>query len=54
MVSLRSEGLTGLRVLAIGSTDGYDIDFPEPIYSVGLDSNPEYQHRPGSGCATRR
>ena len=43
VVSLRSEGLTGLRVLAIGSTDGYDIDFPDPIYSVGLDSNPEYQ-----------
>ncbi|MEV4753546.1 S9 family peptidase [Micromonospora sp. NPDC049559] len=43
VVSLRSEGLTGLRVLATGGTDSYDIDFPEPIYSVGLDANPEYQ-----------
>ncbi|MEH1012415.1 S9 family peptidase [Micromonospora sp. CPCC 206060] len=43
VVSLRSNGLTGLRVLAIGSTDSYDIDFPEPIHSVGLDSNPEYR-----------
>jgi oligopeptidase B len=42
VVSLRSEGLTGLRVLATGSTDSYDIDFPEPIYSVGLDANPDY------------
>ncbi|MFC4108848.1 S9 family peptidase [Micromonospora zhanjiangensis] len=43
VVSLRTEGLTGLRVLAVGSTDSYDIDFPEPLYNVGLDSNPEYQ-----------
>lgn len=43
VVSLRTEGLTGLRVMTTGSTDSYDIDFPEPIYSVGLDANPEYQ-----------
>ena len=43
VVHLRTEGLTGLRVLPSGSTDSYDIDFPEPIYSVGLDANPEYQ-----------
>ncbi|MFC7549212.1 S9 family peptidase [Plantactinospora sp. GCM10030261] len=43
VVSLRTAGLTGLRVLPVGSTDSYDIDFPEPIYSVGLDSNPEYR-----------
>ncbi len=42
VVSLRRDGLTGLRVITDGSTDSYDIDFPEPIYSVGLDSNPEY------------
>ncbi|MFY1635571.1 S9 family peptidase [Solwaraspora sp. WMMB335] len=42
VVSLRADGLTGLRVLPTGSTDVFDIDFPEPIYSVGLDSNPEY------------
>ncbi|MDG4827896.1 S9 family peptidase [Solwaraspora sp. WMMD1047] len=43
VVQLRTDGLTGVRVLTAGSTDAYDIDFPEPIYSVGLDSNPEYQ-----------
>jgi len=42
VVSLRREGLTGVRVLTGGSDDGYDIEFPEPIYSVGLDSNPRY------------
>ncbi len=43
MVSLRANGLTGLRVLPVGSDDSWDIDFPEPIYSVGLDANPEYR-----------
>jgi oligopeptidase B len=44
VVSLRADGLTGIRVLPASGdpADGYDIDFPEPIYSVGLDSNPEY------------
>jgi oligopeptidase B len=42
VVSLRRDGLTGVRVLPVGSTDGHDIAFPEPIYSVGLESNPEY------------
>jgi oligopeptidase B len=45
VVSLRTNGLTGLRVLPIGGGDAFDIDFPEPLYSVGLDSNPEYQTR---------
>ncbi|WP_320067382.1 S9 family peptidase [Micromonospora sp. RTGN7] len=45
VVSLRSNGLTGLRVLPVGGGDGHDIDFPEPIYSVELDSNPEYHTR---------
>ncbi|WP_213451454.1 S9 family peptidase [Rhizomonospora bruguierae] len=47
VVSLRSDGLTGVRVLP-GDADpagGYDIEFPEPLYSVGLDSNPEYAGR---------
>ncbi|SCE75840.1 oligopeptidase B [Micromonospora saelicesensis] len=43
VVSLRTDGLTGLRVLPVGSDDGYDTDFPEPLYSVGLDANPEYR-----------
>ncbi|MFY1673826.1 S9 family peptidase [Plantactinospora sp. WMMB334] len=43
VVSLRTGGLTGIRVLPVGSTESYDIDFPEPLYSVGLGSNPEYQ-----------
>jgi oligopeptidase B len=42
VVSLRRDGLTGLRVIGDGSTDSYDIEFPEPLYSVGLGSNPEY------------
>jgi oligopeptidase B len=42
VVSQRRDGLTGLRVLADGSTDSYDMEFPEPIYSVGLAGNPEY------------
>ncbi|MBB5829477.1 S9 family peptidase [Micromonospora carbonacea] len=45
VVSLRTNGLTGLRVLPVGGGDGHDIDFPEPLYSVGLDSNPEYRTR---------
>jgi oligopeptidase B len=42
VVSIRREGLTGLRVMADGSTDSYDMEFPEPLYSVGLAGNPEY------------
>jgi oligopeptidase B len=42
VVSLRKDGLTGLRVISDGSTDSYDIAFPEPLYSVGLESNPAY------------
>ncbi|MFF5172644.1 S9 family peptidase [Micromonospora sp. NPDC000089] len=43
VVSLRANGLTGLRVLPVGGGDAHDLDFPEPIYSVGLDANPEYR-----------
>ncbi|SLL97096.1 MULTISPECIES: S9 family peptidase [unclassified Actinoplanes] len=42
VISLRRDGLTGLRVMGDGSTDAYDMDFPEPLYSVGLSGNPEY------------
>ncbi|WP_122975886.1 S9 family peptidase [Actinoplanes teichomyceticus] len=42
VISLRKDGLTGLRVMCDGSTDTYDMTFPEPLYSVGLGSNPEY------------
>jgi oligopeptidase B len=42
VISLRRDGLTGLRVLGDGSTDTYDMEFPESIYSVGLAGNPEY------------
>ncbi|HEX6445020.1 MAG TPA: S9 family peptidase [Streptosporangiales bacterium] len=45
VVSLRRDGLTGLRVLplvdgAIG--DGYDVAFQEPVYTVGPGANPEF------------
>jgi oligopeptidase B len=41
VVSLRRDGLTGLRIRPRDG-EGFDIDFPEPIYTVGLDANPEY------------
>ena len=45
VVSLRRDGLTGLRVLPIGAGDAaaFDVSFPEPIYRVELGSNPEYE-----------
>nr|WP_221379865.1 S9 family peptidase [Actinoplanes polyasparticus] len=42
VISQRRDGLTGLRVMGDGSTDFYDMEFPEPLYSVGLAGNPEY------------
>ena len=42
VISQRRNGLTGLRVITDGSTDSYEVEFPEPIYSVGLAGNPEY------------
>ncbi|GAA1817996.1 S9 family peptidase [Luedemannella flava] len=41
VVSLRQDGLTGLRVIPTDG-DAYEITFPEPIYTVGLDANPEF------------
>jgi oligopeptidase B len=43
VISLRRDGLTGLRVLPLDGSDNYDIAFPEPLYSVGPDATPEYQ-----------
>ncbi|WP_433299824.1 S9 family peptidase [Actinoplanes sp. CA-030573] len=42
VISQRRDGLTGLRVMGDGSTDSYDMPFPEPLYSVGLTGNAEY------------
>ena len=42
VVSLRRDGLTGVRVIPLASDAGHDISFPEPIYTVGVGSNPEY------------
>jgi oligopeptidase B len=42
VVSLRRDGLTGLRVVPL-TGEGYDIEFPEPIYAVSPDANPEYR-----------
>ena len=42
VVSLRRDGLTSLRVLPLDGGAEYDIAFPEPIYTVGPDTNPEY------------
>jgi len=53
VVSLRRDGLTGVRVLPVADErsassraepdgEAYDVSFPEPIYAVGLASNPSY------------
>jgi oligopeptidase B len=45
VVYYRRDGLTGLRVLPADAgpgSGGRDISFPEPIYSVGPGSNPEF------------
>ncbi len=41
MVYLRRDGLTGLRVIPASGEPG-EIEFPEPIYTVGPGANPEY------------
>lgn len=47
VVSLRSDGLTGLRVLprdpasANGFGAAHDLEFDEPVYALGTGSNPE-------------
>jgi oligopeptidase B len=42
VIALRRDGLTGLRVLP-ASGDPYEVSFPEPLYTVGPDANPEYE-----------
>ncbi|WP_238008319.1 S9 family peptidase [Dactylosporangium sp. AC04546] len=42
VVSLRRDGLTGIRVVPLQGAAPYDISFPEPLYSVGPESNLEY------------
>ena len=42
VISLRKDGLTGLRVMCDGSTDAYDMEFPEPLYTVSVTQNLEY------------
>ncbi|MGC9669389.1 S9 family peptidase [Planosporangium sp. 12N6] len=42
VISLRQGGLTGLRVVPLDGGSPYHIEFPEPLYSVGPDANPEY------------
>ncbi|HKS98396.1 MAG TPA: S9 family peptidase [Rugosimonospora sp.] len=41
VLSLRRDGLTGLRVLPLDGK-AYDIAFPEPLYTVAPGANPEY------------
>ena len=42
VVSLRRDGLTGVRVVPLLGAAPYDISFPEPIYAVGPEANLEY------------
>lgn len=44
VVSLRRDGLTGVRVLPADAEE-FEIAFPEPIYSVSLTANPEFDTR---------
>jgi len=40
----RKDGLTGLRFLRVDGTS-HDVDFDEPVYTVGPGSNPDYASR---------
>jgi oligopeptidase B len=42
VVSLRRDGLTGLRVIPLNDGETFDVAFPEPLYTVGMDANEEY------------
>jgi oligopeptidase B len=42
VVALRRDGLTGLRIVPVDGGEAYDMAFPEPLYTVGPDANPEY------------
>ncbi|MFG2061592.1 S9 family peptidase [Micromonospora sp. NPDC048871] len=43
VITLRSNGLTGLRVVPLDGGEAHDIEFPEPLHTVALDGNPEYR-----------
>jgi oligopeptidase B len=43
-VSLRRDGLTGLRIIRADGSD-YEVAFPEPVYTVFPGANPEYSAR---------
>jgi oligopeptidase B len=43
-VSLRRDGLTGLRIIRADGSD-YEVRFPEPVYTVFPGANPEYSAR---------
>lgn len=42
VISQRSGGLTGLRVISLDGSEEYDIQFPEPLYTVGPAGNLEF------------
>ncbi len=42
VISQRQDGLTGVRVLP-ATGEPFDVAFPEPLYSVGLGANPEFE-----------
>jgi oligopeptidase B len=44
VIHLRTDGLTGLRVLRADGTQ-HEIAFPEPVYRVSPGANPEYRAR---------
>ena len=45
VVSLRQDGLTGLRVIPLEGSDPFDISFPEPVYTVDMGANEEFDAR---------
>lgn len=42
VVSLRRDGLSGVRVMPLQGGADYDVTFPEPIYTVDLSANHEF------------
>ncbi len=43
VVHFRRDGLTGLRILrSRGNDEAHEVAFPEPVYTVGPGSNPEF------------
>jgi oligopeptidase B len=42
VVSLRKDGLAGLRIMPLGGGADFDLSFPEPIYTAELSTNSEF------------